>query len=159
MLLHPPCEDLHLSFHVCNAPELPACSLTVDDAVQVPVNGTGFAEFNKRFSYGTDLLDPCGLARVARSCRTLSLTGSLAVAVRALGNTCPGPTAADSLLLVRLDNPFTDESPKVLTRDCVLDIGEAFGIEPDTVYPALEDRSCDALLARDVTQSSSPLIW
>jgi hypothetical protein len=81
MLLHPPCEDLHLCFHVRNTPELPAGRFPVNYAVQMPVNRTGIAEFNEHFSYSTDLLDPGRFARIAGTCRTLPFSRTLTVPV------------------------------------------------------------------------------
>jgi hypothetical protein len=81
MLLHPPCEDLHLCLHVRNAPELPTGRFPVNYAIQMPVNRTRIAEFNEHFSDSTDLLDPRCFARIAGTCRTLPFSGAFAVTV------------------------------------------------------------------------------
>ncbi len=47
MLLHPPCEDLHLRFHMRNTSELPAGRFTVDYPVHMAIDRSGIAEFNK----------------------------------------------------------------------------------------------------------------
>jgi hypothetical protein len=81
MLLHPPCEDLHLCFHVRNAPELTAGRFPVHYAVQMPVNLSSIAEFNEHFSNSTDLLDPGRFAWIAGTCCTLSFSCTLTVTV------------------------------------------------------------------------------
>ena len=111
------------------------------------VNSTSSTQFNEHFPDCTDLLDPCGLARVTGTCCTLSLTCAFPVPVGPLCDPCPGPATADTLLLACLDCAIRYESPQVLTRDRVLDIRDTGRVEPDAVDTALQDGRGNAFLA------------
>ena len=58
MLLHPPNEDLHLCFHMCDTPELSTGCFTVEDTVHVAFDGACIAKFNEHLSDCTNLLEP-----------------------------------------------------------------------------------------------------
>jgi hypothetical protein len=113
MLLHPPCEDLHLSFHMRNASELPTGCFPVDYAVHMPVNRPGIAEFNKHFSDRTYFLNPSSFAWIAGTGCTFPFSGTFAVPVRPFCDPCTGPAAAYPFLLMCLDCAIGDKPSQI----------------------------------------------
>jgi hypothetical protein len=121
---------------MCDTPELPTCSLTVNYPVKMPINCACLTERDKSLSDRPDLLNPCPFAWSSRAKGTFSFSDTFSVTICPLRRTHTSPATAYTFFLVRFNRTVGDETAQILSGNCILYIRETLGIEPDAIDTA-----------------------